>query len=133
IQVVTRDPVDDLTVELSASYGNYDTVVGKGYFSAGLSENTAVDLAIHYTDQGEGWGDNLTVGNEANYSREFAARTKLRWTPSDATNVVFALETIDAYFNTPYRLMPNSTALDGLTAPADFYDARTTFSPGMDS
>src|SRR5690606_37418417 len=72
-------------------------------------------------------------GNEANYSREFAARTKLRWTPSDATNVVFALETIDAYFNTPYRLMPNSTALDGLTAPADFYDARTTFSPGMDS
>lgn len=89
IQIFTRDPQQTPTADFSIGYGNYNTIEARGYVSMGIASNLAADLALFYSNQGNGWGDNFTTGSEAYLGRNYGIRTKWKWTPSDAMSFVF--------------------------------------------
>lgn len=77
IQIITRTPSQVTKGSFEVGYGNYQTVRVNGYLTGGLTRNLAADLAVSYSNQGKGWGHNLTLGREINSGRTFAARSKL--------------------------------------------------------
>lgn len=58
IQIVTKDPSVTPTADLKVGYGNYKTVDASAYLSGGF-DRVAADIAMIYTHQGDGWGQNL--------------------------------------------------------------------------
>src|SRR4030095_14044020 len=92
VQIITPDPKPELGGNVSLGYGNFDTVYGNAYLTAGLSENFALDLSLLYEDQNEGWGYNPTQQEEIFLHENFAARSKWVYTPGDSTKIGLALD-----------------------------------------
>ncbi|QGZ93809.1 TonB-dependent receptor [Terricaulis silvestris] len=93
INVITRSPSQDLTGSLSASYGNYDTTTLSGYITGGILPDAAADLAVRYSSQGDGYGTNLTTGNDVNrLINDYALRSRLQVTPTDATTITLSAD-----------------------------------------
>lgn len=90
IQVITRAPSQDTSVEGSVAYENYNTFRGNLYVTTGLAENLAIDLALTGTHQGNGYGKQIYTNADVYYKRSWGGRSKLQWTPSDATTVTLA-------------------------------------------
>ena len=87
VQIVTKDPSQDAQLDIGFTAGNYETFGGKLYATTGIGDNLAADIAFVGSDQGEGWGDNLTLGVETGLTDDYGVRSTWLWTPSDATSV----------------------------------------------
>lgn len=114
IQVVTRDPVAESFYEASIGYAKYDTVSGGFYGTTGLGSSAAIDLAIQFEDQGDGWGKNVVTGNDVYKGRERSIRSKLSLEPLDTTRILLSVDHFVA--NTSigdYQLRPGVPGLDG--------------------
>lgn len=92
IQIVTRNPGAEPHFEGGVSYANYEKVSARAYLSGGIVQGVNADLAIVYSDQGNGWGRNVTTGQDAYKARSFAARTKWVFEPSDRTMITLTGE-----------------------------------------
>ncbi len=92
IQVFTRDPTAKPTLETKVGYGNYQTAEGSLYGSTALSDTVAVNLSVRGSNQNQGWGRDLTNGNDAFLGWDWSTRAKLRWEPSSNTTVRFAAD-----------------------------------------
>lgn len=90
VQVITPLPKHDTSVRLHAGYGSYDTLNGDLYATGGLSDTLAIDLAVAGTRQGDGYGRNRATGNRAYYEDNLSARSKLLFTPTEATELVLS-------------------------------------------
>src|SRR3546814_12876367 len=55
IHVITKDTDDDVSVDASASYGNYDTTQLNFYGSTPLSDTLAANIAAGYINQEDGY------------------------------------------------------------------------------
>jgi iron complex outermembrane receptor protein len=97
IQIITTDPTPRPELNLKAGYGNFNTVTLSGYGNAPIADNLAANLSASYSNQGDGWGKNLTTGNDVNKTEKYNARGKLKWDPSGSTSVV--LEGDYAYYD----------------------------------
>ncbi|QIB66898.1 TonB-dependent receptor [Kineobactrum salinum] len=95
IQVITRDPPEDPTLNLSVGYGNYETLETQAYMGSGITDELSVDLAIYSSDQNEGWGENLATGEDVYDGSSFSGRSKLLWMPGSRTKVTLAASYID--------------------------------------
>ena len=76
VNIVTRTPTQDLDIDASAGFGNYDTVLDKVYVGGGVTDHLVGSFAGLYTDQMQGWGTNTTTGRGIGQDRAIAARTK---------------------------------------------------------
>lgn len=76
IHVITKDPSQEPEFRLSADYGMYENYSVSAYLGGGISENVAADLSVYFHDQQEGFGQNLTTGNDVNFSEELIIRSK---------------------------------------------------------
>ena len=92
VHIKTKEPSQTFGGDASVSFDNYETVIGTGYVTGGLSEQLAADLAVYYRDQAEGYGVNLATGNEADMEDSFTVRSKLRFTPTDADTLTLAVD-----------------------------------------
>jgi iron complex outermembrane recepter protein len=92
ISVTTKDPTQAPGGTTSVSYGNYNTVATDDYITGGVTENLAADLAVHFSNQGEGYGKNLNTGEDVNKTQDLAARSKWLFTPTDSDRVTVALD-----------------------------------------
>lgn len=113
IQITTRKPTQEFQGEVSLGYGNYETITSNLYVSGGVAANLAADIAVHFQDQGDGYGVNLATGQEINKMRNFAARSKWVLTPSDSTEFTFIIDygrDIGALVQAP---APGTTPLGG--------------------
>ncbi|MGE4430322.1 MAG: TonB-dependent receptor [Sphingobium sp.] len=129
IQVITRDPSHTPTLEGSFSYGNYQTVRAQAYVSGPLSDTLAMDLAVMKSYQGKGYGWNHTRNSEVGFGgNDNAIRSKLMWTPDDATTVKLTGDyslTTDSDQGSAKTYLPGSlSSLDGLGAPGGWWDVR---------
>lgn len=130
IQIITEDPSQTPMVKGSVTYADYNTVESSFYATTGLNDKTAVDLALSYRNQGDGYGRDITTGNPANYNDDLTARSKLLFEPADGTRITLAgyfahstvgLQgstypgTIQGYSSVPYAALP----------PLGFYDQRS--------
>lgn len=85
IHIITRDPSFTPKLDIEGGYANYDRFAGSLYATTGLSDNAAIDLAVAGSHQGDGYGRNVTIGQDLYRPREFAARSKLLVNIGDAT------------------------------------------------
>lgn len=87
IQVVTRDPSDAPSADVSIGYGNYDTFSQSFYGTTGITDGLAIDLAVAHDNQADGFGRNLTLNKDIFKSRNTSIRSKLLWKPAEGTEI----------------------------------------------
>jgi iron complex outermembrane receptor protein len=78
INVITRDPSHTPELDVTGSYGNYQTYSGSLYATTGLTENIAMDIAGYGNYQTNGWGKNVFLNEDVNLSRSYALRSKIQ-------------------------------------------------------
>lgn len=89
INIITYTPTDKPTMRASVSYGRYNEIIAKGYVSLG-NEVVQGSLAALYS-RDDGYLENLAppYDNRA-WSKNWALRGKLRFTPTDNLEVILA-------------------------------------------
>ncbi|HKT16213.1 MAG TPA: TonB-dependent receptor [Allosphingosinicella sp.] len=92
VNIKTKNPSHNFGGKVTVGYDNYETLVGIGYVTGGLSENLAADLAVYYSDQGQGYGHNLFTGNEVNKDKTYTIRSKVMFTPSPQDTFILAAD-----------------------------------------
>ena len=133
IQIITRKPSEDPSVEAHAGYGNYQTYQADFYGTTGLAKGVATDLAVYFRRQEDGFGTNLTTGNDTFRSRDFAIRNKWLLTPGDRTDITIAADysnsagttglAKDALPGTTKRFPPLNAHVGGFYDLQDGFDA----------
>ena len=124
LQVITRTPTETPQAEFNVSYGNYKAITANAYIAGGIANHVAMDLAIQYAHQGDGWGRNLGTGNPVyTVDHDFAARSKLVFTPSADTTV-----TLTGDYSSTDNTLNAVTLLEGTrafpTGPVATYPGR---------
>ena len=131
IQVVTKDPSHEPSARVGLSYDDYDTIEGNLYATGGLGESFAADIAFYGADQGEGYGTNVTTGQETLKREESAVRSTLLFTPTEQTTVRVGLDYVDTENSVGIARQAAEGALtvDGVGALPDYYDIRSNYEP----
>jgi len=76
VQITTRTPSPNSSIDASAGYGNFDTVSGSLYATTAVARNLAADISLIGSNQGKGWGKNLDGGADAFKEWYWGARSK---------------------------------------------------------
>ena len=82
VNLLTAKPTDTFAANLRAEYGNYNAMKARGMINVPLGEQFAVRVAGTYLKR-DGFGKNLTTGNDADDRDLFGARATLAFHPSD--------------------------------------------------
>ena len=88
IQITTRTPSEQASVDVSAGYGSYNLKETDFYATTGIAPGLAADLAVHFEDH-DGWGRNIDTGSDLFSASDVALRNKWLWTLSDVTSLTF--------------------------------------------
>jgi iron complex outermembrane receptor protein len=129
VQLITRDPTNDPTIEGSLGYGNYQTVNASLYASAGQGP-IAGNVAMYYHDQAEGWGRNITNATETYKAHDLGAHTKWIFLASDSTKFTLAADFTSStssigMVQNQYKGSVLGNAASGTAYPQlGFYDSR---------
>jgi iron complex outermembrane recepter protein len=138
LHVITRDPQFDAVLRTQASVASYETVGVNLYGSTGLSETVAADLAFFSTDQGEGWGRNVSGvagvnGQDVNFRDEWGVRGALLWNASNALTFRLSadyVERVSDIGNTRV-LVPGAWGINGLQYSGDPHDTESNLPPDV--
>jgi iron complex outermembrane recepter protein len=118
IQVITKDPTQEVHGQANLSYGNYNTTQLEAYLTGGISSTLAADIALEASHQGSGWGRNYFNGEDTyKMDQNIAARSKWLWTPANGTRVTLSMD----YENT--RNSIGVAQAQGTAATNPFYPA----------
>jgi len=127
VHIHTRNPSHETTANIDFTVGNYDTTKVQFYGSTGLSENVAANLAGFYKNQDDGWGKNVTTGEDVNWDKSWGLRGKLLIEPDDSLSVLLSAShsDIDSDLGFQHRPIMGFHGRNG-TSPEDvgagFYD-----------
>jgi iron complex outermembrane recepter protein len=121
IQVITRDPQQAFTADVTAGYAQFDQISASAYVSGGLADNLSANVSVIYNRQYDGWGRNLTTGADTFRSHNFGFRSKLRFTPGDSTTITLAGD-YSSYVNggLTAQSLPGSVAPTGTSYPGRY-------------
>src|SRR3546814_12314983 len=88
IQIFTKDPsMDALTGDFSVSYGNYDTLVLKGFVSAPIITDKLAVSVSGFRETGDNYNKNLVQSvplqrsEERRVGKECVSTCRSRWSP----------------------------------------------------
>ena len=87
INIFTKDPEHESSGTLKLGYGNYETFNVDFFGTTGLTEDLAVNAAVQYEDQGEGYFNDTINDTDVSKKDGYSARVKLLWTPGENTAV----------------------------------------------
>ena len=88
INIFTRSPNrDHIVADLTAGYGNYDTVTAKAYLSTPIGDRIATDLSVSYKNQHDGWGKNVYNGHDVWKEHYVSLRSKTIVDVTDSTQL----------------------------------------------
>ncbi len=117
IQVVTRDPSQTPGGQISATYGNYNTVGATVYATTGLAPNLAADIAAVYRNNIDGYGFDIFRHEPIMRREDAGVRGKILWTPTPTTSVRLSADyTVVRSDGTPYQLAQGVIGADGVTS-----------------
>lgn len=108
IQITTKDPSHSLQGTFSSGYGNYQTATGDLYLTGGLTRELAGDVAVHFQNQGRGFGTNLFTGTEVNKTFDFSIRSKWLWTPVERMSARLSIDYQHQDFRQAYVPAPGT-------------------------
>ena len=90
--LITAKPVlEEFQADISATYGNYNTVKTKGMINIPLGETAALRFAGSYLSR-DGYVDNLTTGNDIDDRNLYSIRASFAWEPTDRLRTFLSYE-----------------------------------------
>lgn len=92
IHVITREPGNAWESNVSVGYGNYDSVRFSGFAGGPIAEGVKLSLSGIYKNQGDGFGTNMTTGQDVYRDESFAIRGKLLVDIGDRTTAKIAAD-----------------------------------------
>lgn len=139
VHIITREPTDELVVSGELGYANYDTSSARFYAGGALTDVVKADIALTTLNQGDGWGENLTLDRDIRMEEYSGARSKLVIDPSDTLKFVVAADYFDAEDNIGigWNLDPDVLGTGGFQGPGDHdttsndYSTTDTISKGL--
>ena len=115
INVITRAPSDQLTMDASLGYANYNTFTQNFYGSAPITSTISANIAVFHEKQSDGWSKNVFTGDDTQKSDETGVYAKVRWEPRSSTKVT--LSGLYNYSNSSkgwaFAIYPGTSGLDG--------------------
>ena len=125
LQIVTKDPSSQPSADVSLGYSNFNTKTVNFYGTTGIAPNLAADLAFYYSDQGNGWGSDLTTSTPNFRDRNMQARSKWVWTPLDDTKVTLSVDwaLMHNMLGTQWQILPGAVGADGRSTNVGFYNS----------
>ena len=115
MHIITKDPSQEFSGNIEVGYGNYDTLGATGYITGGLGQNVAADLAVYFSNQGDGYGTNLATGNDTNETDEILLRSKWLIDAGENTEIKIGLDyaKTDTTHGVAQRLEEGALGIDG--------------------
>ncbi len=92
INVITKDPTDELEIESEVGFGNMDYYSVEGAVSGPLVDDRLSGRLSAYYRSRDGYVTNLATGTEHNDLDQLGLRGKLSWTPAENIDIKFSLE-----------------------------------------
>lgn len=92
ISITTKKPDFKPLLDVSAGYGNYNTLSGSLYVSGGITDSLAADLSVSDTDQLDGFGRDLQRNTDVFRNRSLSLRSKWFWRIGDTTTATFSAD-----------------------------------------
>jgi iron complex outermembrane receptor protein len=93
LNIVTAKPnLSGFDARFSGSVGDYNLLEVDGMVNAALSDSAALRVAFKKIDQGEGYWENRTSGDDVGQRDVTMLRTQLLWEASDNAEILFKLE-----------------------------------------
>ncbi len=128
VNVITRDPGDQLVIKGQTGIANYQTYSGQLYVATPVTDTLSADIALAGSDQKDGWGRNLATGKEVGKGWNWGLRSKWLWRPNEDTRLTFTGEygKQDEDFSSLFSLAPGSVGTGGTKRPEGRYDTNTT-------
>ena len=121
IKYVTKRLADEPEGNLKLSYGTYNQIDAIGKFSTPLSEKVRVGATIASLNR-DGYGKNLTTGEEHYNKQIFAARASIEMMPSDTVFVRIAADYTDDDSNAVAGHRVNPATISGNAVLDNVYD-----------
>jgi iron complex outermembrane recepter protein len=87
VQITTKNPQSAPAADIEIGYGNYDTQTLSLYATGGPMPELAGDVAAYITNQKEGWGIDLSNGEDVFKNKDVNLRSKWLYTASDRTTL----------------------------------------------
>lgn len=127
IQFITPDPKHEFSLDMSMGYANYNTFSGDLYVTGPITSTIAADLSVVAEDQQSGWGYNPNFNTQIWWHRNYAARSKWLFTPTETTRIMLTVD------GSSYRsdggnnaLVPGGLGIDKVTTYAGPFRASGT-------
>ncbi|WP_169799527.1 TonB-dependent receptor [Novosphingobium lentum] len=141
VNVITKTPQQDFSMDASLGYGNLQTMEGNLYATGGLAHGVAADIAVYYRNQDKGFGFNKIINQDVNKSRDIVVRSKLLFELGPDTKLTLAGDyaRTSGSFAIAYRPVPTSQLINGtgyaaFTAAGNgYYDSQSEFLPRIDT
>ncbi|CAN7148127.1 TonB-dependent receptor [Phenylobacterium sp. LjRoot219] len=90
IHIITEEPGQEFVLRGQVGYANYDTLSSKLYIAGPVNDMISADLALTSSDQGDGWGRNLTRNEDIHIQEFWGARSKVVVRPADRLKLTLA-------------------------------------------
>lgn len=128
VQVFTRNPTTDPTMDVTVGLANYDTQSAAFYGSGPLAPTLAGNLSAYAAQQRDGWGQNVVTGESTYTGWNYGGRVKLLWAVSSVTNALLNIDydvsRTEEGIN--LRAWPGTASFNptgaGIPSPAGYYD-----------
>jgi iron complex outermembrane recepter protein len=129
IQIVTKDPSQTSSVDVSLGYANYNTGTFNLYATTGVADNLAMDLAVYGNRQWDGWGTDLVTHEPLFTSDALQLRNKWLYTPSADTKITLAFDysRTDSTQGENWHILPGALGVDGKTTFSGFYNTNSDY------
>ena len=92
--ITAKANTSEMSGNINATVGNYETRELKGYFNLPVSDTFAVRLAGHYQER-DGFIDNEFTGKDIDDRDMYSARLSVTWEPTDRTSINFMAQHFD--------------------------------------
>ncbi len=128
IQIITRDPSETPSGQVSVGYGNYNTISSSAYVTGGIAPNLAGSVAAVLNDNLDGYGKDIGTGKPTYRRDDTGVRAKLKWEPSAETQVRLEADYEHVHSDgSPYQLVPGTAAVNGLLYNPGPYNTDTNW------
>ncbi len=123
VNIITKEPGDEVVVNAKVGYGNYQTLRGQLYAASPLNDKISADIALTARDQNKGWGKNLLTGKDYGLGWGFGARSKVVFRPGDRTKIVLSgdVKRANDSFTSGFQLHRDSVGINAAGGPGFRY------------
>jgi iron complex outermembrane receptor protein len=122
INVTRTQPTGELGAKIRAGIENYDTHYVDGVINFGITDDLAAKVTVSQRDQGEGFYDNVTTGEDGRGAKDFRSYgINLLWDASETLELEFTYQNEETDQDTPELVNTGQQRHSFCTTPAYGY------------